>query len=165
VTVPDGQGTGTVLAEVYDADDSTSTGAAIFTGLSARAQVITGDPLVAGLAISGNTSRRVLLRGWGPALAKSGVTGVLGDPILAVYDNQDRLLAQNDNWQTQTSVNSTQTIGSTADVVTACASAFDSGSKDSALIITLAPGSYTVQISGANHGAGAALVEAYDLGP
>ncbi len=165
VTVPDGQGSGTVLAEVYDADDSTSSGTTSFTGLSARAQVITGDPLIAGLAISGNTSRRVLLRGWGPALAKNGVSGVLGDPVLTVYDNQERLLAQNDNWQTQTAVNSTQTIGSTADVVAACISMFDSGSKDSALIITLAPGSYTIEISGANHGAGAALVEAYDLGP
>ena len=164
VIVPDGQGSGTVLAEVYDADDSTSTGAVRFTGLSARGQVTVGDPLIAGLAVSGNTSRRVLLRGSGPALTKSGVSGVLSDPVLAVYDSQDQLLAQNDNWQTQTAVNPTQTIGNVADVVAASASVFASGSKDSALIITLAPGTYTVQISGVNHAAGAAMVEAYDLG-
>ncbi|HTZ20633.1 MAG TPA: delta-60 repeat domain-containing protein, partial [Opitutaceae bacterium] len=165
VIVPDGQGSGTVLAEVYDADASTATGAVRFTGLSARAQVTVGDPLIAGLAISGNTARRVLLRGWGPALAKSGVAGVLNDPVLAVYDSQDQLLAQNDNWQTQTSVNSTQTLGSVNDVVSACVAVFDSGSKDSALIITLAPGTYTIQITGVNHTAGAAMAEAYDLSP
>jgi uncharacterized delta-60 repeat protein len=165
VTIPDGQGSGTVLAEVYDADDSTSTGAVRFTGLSARGQVTVGDPLIAGLAVSGNTSRRVLLRGSGPALAKYSVSGVLSDPVLAVYDSQDQLLAQNDNWQTQTAVNPAQTIGNVADVVAACASVFASGSNDSALIITLAPGTYTVQISGVNHSAGAAMVEAYDLGP
>ena len=164
VTIPDGQGSGTVLAEVYDADDSTSTGAVRFTGLSARGQATVGDPLIAGLAVSGNTARRVLLRGSGPALAKYSVPGVLSDPVLAVYDSQDQLLAQNDNWQTQTAVNPTQTIGNVADVVAACASVFASGSKDSALIITLAPGTYTVQISGVNHSAGAAMVEAYDLG-
>ena len=165
VTIPDGRGTGTVLAEVYDADDSTSTGAVRFTGLSARAQVTAGDPLIAGLAISGTTPRRVLLRGSGPALAKYNVSGVLSDPVLTVYDNQNTLLAQNDNWQTQVAVNATQTLGSVADVVAACVSVFDSGSKDSAVIITLNPGTYTVQISGVNHSAGAAMVEAYDLSP
>ena len=85
--------------------------------------------------------------------------------MLTVYDSQDTLLAQNDNWQTQISVNPTQTLGSVSDVVAACISAFDSGSKDSALIITLAPGTYTIQISGVNHSAGTAMVEAYDLSP
>jgi hypothetical protein len=165
VTVPAGHGSGTVLAEVYDADDSTSTGAARFTGLSALAQVLAGDPLIAGLAVSGNTPRKVLLRGSGPALVKDNVPGALADPILTVYDSQGTLLAQNDDWQTQTVVNATQTLGSTADVAAACSSVFSSGSKDSALIITLAPGTYTVQISGASHSAGAALIEAYDLSP
>jgi len=165
VTVPDGRGSGTVLAEVYDADDSTSTGAVRFTGLSARAQVVAGNPLIAGLAISGNTPRKILLRGSGPALAKYKVPGALSDPVLTVYDNQDTLLAQNDNWQTQISVNPAQTLGSVTDVVAACVAVFDSGSKDSALIITLAPGTYTIQISGVNQSAGAAMVEAYDLSP
>ena len=165
VVIPDGQGSGTVLAEVYDADASTASGAVRFTGLSARSQVTVGDPLIAGLAISGNTARRVLVRGWGPALAKVGVSGVLSDPLLTVYDSQNQLLAQNDNWQTQTTVNSTQTLGSITDVVSACVAVFDSGSKDSALIITLAPGTYTIQLSGVNHTAGAVMVEAYDLSP
>jgi hypothetical protein len=165
VTIPDGQGSGTALAEVYDADDSASAGGARFTGLSARAQVIAGDPLIAGLSITGDTPRRVLLRGSGPALAKYNVPGVLGDPVLTVYDSHGAPLAQNDNWQTQMAVNPTQTLGSVADVAAACVSAFDSGSKDAALIITLAPGIYTIQITGAGNAAGAAMVEAYDLTP
>jgi hypothetical protein len=165
VVIPDGQGSGNVLAEVYDADDSTSTGVARFTGLAARAQVVAGDPLIAGLAISGDTPRRMLVRGVGPALAKYNVPGVLSDPVLNVYDNQGQLLAQNDNWQMQTAVNPAQTIASTAEVVAACVSMFDDGSKDAALIITLAPGVYTIHIVGANHSGGTAMVEAYDVSP
>jgi hypothetical protein len=37
------------------------------------------------------------------------------------------------------------------------------GSRDAALLTTLAPGSYTVQVSGADGGTGEALVEIYEV--
>jgi hypothetical protein len=40
---------------------------------------------------------------------------------------------------------------------------FASGSKDSALIVTLAPGEYTAMVKPAGDGAGTALVEVYAL--
>jgi hypothetical protein len=36
-------------------------------------------------------------------------------------------------------------------------------SKDAALLATLVPGNYTIQVSGANNTTGVALVEAYDV--
>ena len=41
--------------------------------------------------------------------------------------------------------------------------ALDAGSKDAALLTTLAPGSYTVQVKGADGGTGEALVEIYEV--
>jgi hypothetical protein len=41
--------------------------------------------------------------------------------------------------------------------------ALDAGSKDAALQLTLAPGAYTVQVSGAGGKTGEALVEVYEL--
>jgi hypothetical protein len=38
----------------------------------------------------------------------------------------------------------------------------DTGSKDAAIVITLAPGAYTAHVTGANN-AGVALVEIYEL--
>jgi hypothetical protein len=40
---------------------------------------------------------------------------------------------------------------------------FASASKDSAMIVMLAPGAYTVQLSGANNGTGVGIVEVYDV--
>ena len=37
------------------------------------------------------------------------------------------------------------------------------GSLDAAIIVSLAPGSYTVQVRGADGGTGEALIEVYDL--
>jgi septal ring-binding cell division protein DamX len=37
------------------------------------------------------------------------------------------------------------------------------GSADSALLVSLSPGAYTLQISGANNTAGVALVEVYEI--
>ncbi|MCX6952112.1 MAG: hypothetical protein NTV51_08085, partial [Verrucomicrobia bacterium] len=49
--------------------------------------------------------------------------------------------------------------------ITRSVGAFDlpAGSKDAVLVLTLPPGSYTIQVSGVNHTTGIALVEAYDL--
>jgi hypothetical protein len=39
--------------------------------------------------------------------------------------------------------------------------AFADNSKDNAMLVTLAPGGYTIQVSGANRTSGVALVEVY----
>ncbi len=105
--------------------------------------------------VKGSASRRVLVRGVGPALAKFGVTGVLETPTLTVFQG-DRLVAQNDGWQ-----------ASAAEVTAASAAsgafALEAGSKDAAVVLTLAPGSYSAVVSGAGGLSGAALVEVYEL--
>ncbi|MBL8208877.1 MAG: hypothetical protein JNM09_31960, partial [Blastocatellia bacterium] len=62
---------------------------------------------------------------------------------------------ENDNWAASlsTTFTSVGAFGLTA------------GSKDAALLITLQPGGYTVQVSGADGGTGEAIVEIYEVTP
>jgi len=150
--------TGVALAEVYDA---TPEGTYTLTtprliNISSRAQVGTGgNILIAGFVVGGTTSETVLIRASGPALVPFGVTGVLPDPELQLFSGST-LVASNTGW------------GGNAQIVSIAASvgAFSWGSSataDSALIVTLAPGAYTAQMSGASGDTGVALVEVYEV--
>ena len=156
LTVSPNGGDGVALAEVYDADAATGSGASAIINLSTRGQ-IDGDssPLIAGFAVHGNGARRVLIRGIGPALTKFGVAGALIDPVLKIYQD-GRLLAQNDDWATATAAVSAATAASGA-------FALATDSKDAALVLTLSPGSYTAMVSGVNGTVGAGLVEVYEV--
>jgi len=146
-------GTGVALLEAYDADIGTPT--ARLASLSVRNQVGTGDNiLIAGFAITGNISRTVLIRGIGPTLARYGVSGLLANPQLQVFQG-NTLLAQNDDWGSDT------TLAAVATQVNAFA--LDANSKDAALLLTLPPGAYTAQISGVGNTTGVALVEIYEV--
>lgn len=156
VVMPNG-GDGVALAEVYDADAGTAVGEAEIVNLSTRGRVDGGEgALIAGFTVKGSASRRVLVRGIGPALAKFGVTGVLEAPTLTVFQG-DRLVAQNDGWQAATAAEVSAASAASG------AFALEAGSKDAAVVLTLAPGSYSAVVSGAGGLSGAALVEVYEL--
>ncbi|MBL9213126.1 MAG: hypothetical protein JNL92_21875 [Opitutaceae bacterium] len=149
--------TGVALAEIYDA-----TAAATFTvttprltNVSARTRVGTGDDiLIAGFSISGSTNRTVLIRAIGPTLGTFNVPGALANPRLELYSGSNRIL-ENDDW------------GGTAVLSTAFAAvaafALPADSRDAAILVTLAPGSYTAQVSGVGNTTGVALVEVYEV--
>jgi hypothetical protein len=150
--------TGVALAEVYDA---TPTGGYTPTtprivNISARVQVGTGgNILIAGFAIGGSTARTVLIRASGPALAAFGVSGTLPDPQLQLYSGTN-ILDSNDGW------GGDPEIASAATSVGAFAWS-SSTSNDSAILVTLPPGPYTAQVSGASGDTGIALVEVYEV--
>ncbi len=151
---------GVTLVEVYEAGAT----ATRLMNLSTRAQVGAGDAiLIPGITISaGSGPRRVLVRVVGPALAAFGVPGVISDPKLELFSGNTRIAA-NDNWETQSG-----NAGGTAAQLSAAFSqagafALSAGSKDAALLTTLTPGSYTLQVSGANNATGESLVEVYDI--
>lgn len=155
--------TGVALGEVYDATPAGSRLPAEprLNNISGRARVGTGaNVLTAGFVIGGTTSKTVLVRGSGPALAPLGITGVLPDPQLQLYqsngDGTSTLLSSNTGW------GGNPQIAATA----ASVGSFSWGSAatpDSALIVTLPPGAYTVQVSGASGDTGVALVEVYEV--
>jgi hypothetical protein len=128
--------------------------------VSARASVGSGGSvLIAGFVIGGSTAKTVLIRASGPALEQFGVTGVITDPMLQLYNVASGgavLLASNDDW------------GGDPEIATAAASvgAFawtDPASADCALLVTLPPGSYTAEVLGINGSSGVALVEVYEV--
>jgi len=148
---------GVALAEIYDATplSSFTPSTARLVNVSARAQVGIGDDiLIAGFVIGGSTNVRVLIRSIGPTLTSFGVTGVLENPRLDVFSGATRIF-ENEDWGGSTALNQA--------FLGAGAFSLPSNSRDAALLVSLAPGSYTVQVRGSNGGTGVALVEVYEV--
>lgn len=155
VTDATGKGGG-VLTEVYDAETANTTSR--FVNLSNRSRVTLGVPLIGGfvvLSADGTTGQRVLIRGIGPGLKQYNVSSVLENPVLKVFDADNRLIAENDNWSAAD--------GTAAAAASTGAFELATGSNDSALVLTLTPGSYTFQITGAagSVASGEALADIY----
>jgi len=148
---------GVALVEVYDASAGPA-GAQKLINVSTRADVGTGgDILIVGVVVAGNAPKKLLIRGIGPALAEFGVTGALTTPRLQLYRG-NQLLRENTGWSAGTD---SALIAAAAAQVGAFP--LTAGSKDCALLLYLAPGSYTAQISGVANTTGVALVEVYEV--
>jgi glucose/arabinose dehydrogenase len=144
-------GTGVALAEVYDLDPTSN---ARLANVSTRAHVGTdSDVLISGF-ITGNRigATRVAIRALGPSLQKFGIANPLPDPQLALVNANGTLLASDDNWQTPQAQ---------AAAITSYGLA-PSNNLESAIAISLAPGSYTAIVTGKNNQTGVALIEVYD---
>ncbi|HEY3663940.1 MAG TPA: hypothetical protein VGL24_12380 [Chthoniobacterales bacterium] len=123
--------------------------------ISTRANVGTGDDvLIGGIIITGTDTKQVVLRGIGPSLGVSNVTGLLADPVLELYDASGALVATNDNWMDNSSDD--QTILTDNNLA-------PTDPAESALVANLDPGAYTAIVRGVDDSTGVALVEAYDL--
>jgi len=152
---------GVALMEIYDIDTPTPFSAQKIMNLATRGVVSPGQGLlVAGFVVSGNTSKKVLIRGVGPSLATVGIsTGFLVDPLLKIVKNSDNsIVRENDNWETG---NDTTLIADASTKVGAFTLA--AGGKDAVILINLPPGSYSAQVSGNNNGSGIALIEVYEV--
>src|SRR5438270_7326959 len=145
--------TGVALVEVYELDTSS----ARLSNISTRGQVGTDQNLlIGGLIINGSTSKKLIVRAIGPSLASPpfSLSGTLANPILELHDSSGNLLATNDDWGTGTQA-----------AAIAASGYQPPNAKESAIIATLASGSYTAIVRGVNDGTGIALVDAYDLDP
>jgi hypothetical protein len=150
---------GVALAEIYDATPKTAYTPATprLINVSARALVGSGsDALIAGLVIDGASSRTVLVRAIGPSLAGFGVTNALADPRLELFrEGSGAAIADNVDW------------GGGAVLASAFARvgafALAPTSRDAAILVTLAPGAYTVQVTAAAGTTGVALIDIYEV--
>jgi hypothetical protein len=152
ITTPSAR-SGVGLAELYELDANGRT-----VNLSTRAQVRTGDGvLIGGFVVQGPAYKRMLIRAVGPTLGSFGVTGALRDPILTVYAGSN-VVATNDRWESAANAAAIGAAGQSAGAFSLTA-----GSEDAALLITLAPGAYTVKVEGKGGGEGIALLEIYEI--
>jgi YVTN family beta-propeller protein len=147
--------TGIALAEVYEVS---STGTRL-VNLSTRAQVGTGaDIVIPGFVIAGAGSEQLLARADGPALTAFGISGALAQPTFSVFDDAGNVIASNTGWGTGS--NPTEIAKAGASVG---AFALVAGSADSAQIVSLPAGAYTMKVSGVGNSTGIGLAEVYEV--
>jgi len=150
-------GTGAALDEIYEADTSTPT--ATLINLSVRATITSSSVLTAGFVVGGTGTQQVLIRGIGPALANFSITDYLTNPVLQVYNDANQAqLAMNASWSTNATTTATQFTNTFAAVG---AFTLAAGSNDAAVLLSLAPGSYTAQLTTGNGVSGEGLIEIY----
>jgi hypothetical protein len=117
--------------------------------------VFAGDNrVIGGFIIRGQQNKRVLLLAKGPSLASGGtpVPGRISDPALELRDENQVQLKANDNWRDSPERQQIQDTGLAPN-----------DDRESAIIVSLAPGLYTGIVSGQNGTSGVGLVEVYDL--
>jgi len=150
--------TGICLVEVYDTDAIANTGSHA-VNISTRGLSGAGSSkMIAGFIIEGAAARRVLIRAVGPGLAQFGVAGTLAEPTLEIYNSRGLLHTTAGAWGLQP--NADEIRGAFA---SGGAFALAEGSKDSAMVLALPPGSWTVQVGGATDANGVAIIEVYTL--
>jgi glucose/arabinose dehydrogenase/plastocyanin len=123
--------------------------------LATRMRVQTGDNvLIGGFILTGSAPKKVIIRGIGPSLTTNGqpIPGRLMDPTVTLFDQSGSPILSNDDWMN--SPQKQQIIDSNIP---------PSDPKESAIVATLQPGSYTAIMSGANGATGIGVVELYDL--
>lgn len=153
---------GVGLIEVYDADfpvGGTGNGpSSRLTNASIRARVgAGGNILIPGITLAPGSPRTLLIRAVGPGLAPYNVTGFLPQPSISLYKGS-RVLFSNTRWNTAPNADALR-----AETARSGAFALAEGSADSALLVTLDPGGYTVHVSSADGTSGIALVELYEV--
>jgi len=122
--------------------------------ISTRMRVDSGEKvLIAGFIITGTAPKKVIIRGIGPSL--SGVGTVLPDPVLELHQGNSTL-AVNDNWKVRQD-------GSSQQAEVEASGLAPRNDLESAIVMTLNPGSYTAILSGKNGATGIGVVEVFDL--
>jgi hypothetical protein len=120
--------------------------------ISTRLQVQPGDnALFAGFIVTGNAGKKVLIRGIGPSLAAAGISGALQDPIIELRNSSGAFVNGNNDWK------------STQQAAIEATGAAPTDPRESAFLITLGPGSWTVVLRGVGNTSGVGVVEVYDL--
>jgi lysophospholipase L1-like esterase len=124
--------------------------------VSTRVTVSGGENVaIGGFIVQGTEPKRVIIRGIGPSLASKGVPNPLPDPNLELFqrldDGTQNSIAANDDWM------ETQAVEIVATGVP------PTDERESAIVQTLLPGSYTAVLSGSGAASGVGLVEVYDL--
>jgi hypothetical protein len=121
--------------------------------ISTRGRVGQGeDVLIGGFITRGAARTTVVVRGIGPSLTGAGISSPLPDPVLTLYDSNGIAIATNDDWPSSLQAEQIVALGLAP-----------TSQLESAILITLSPGSYTAIVAGKGAATGIALVEIYHL--
>ncbi|MFT7685376.1 MAG: hypothetical protein ACI9FB_000719, partial [Candidatus Azotimanducaceae bacterium] len=119
--------------------------------IATRGFIGTGDQvLIGGLIISGQESKKVVIRAKGPSLAEAGVPNVLEDPELFLFSGANRI-DENNNWRDH------QNMGSIPIELQ------PSDDREATISRELTPGAYTVIVTGVLMSSGIGIVEVFEI--
>ncbi|MEY2562750.1 MAG: cytochrome c peroxidase [Verrucomicrobiota bacterium] len=122
--------------------------------ISTRLGVGTGDgAMIGGFIIRGNSPKPVVIRGLGPTISSTGLTGLLEDPVLELRGANGAVILKNDNWRDDQRSQIEGTVFQPGD------------DRESVIIASLAPAAYTAILTGKNQSSGLGLIEIYDRDP
>ncbi|MDQ6861519.1 MAG: DUF1800 family protein [Verrucomicrobiota bacterium] len=116
--------------------------------ISTRGLVQAGDNvMIGGFIVAGTGTKKIVIRAIGPSLP---VPGTLADPVVELHGGSG-VIASNDNWRSSQG----------AELIALNLAPADD--RESALVVSLTTGAYTVIVRGVNNTSGVALVQIYDL--
>jgi hypothetical protein len=98
----------------------------------------------------------VLIRAIGPGLAQLGIQAPMADPQLTLFNSASAVVKSNNDWGGDQSITAAATQVGAFSISTAT-------SKDAMLLVTLPPGGYTAQASGAGGTSGLVILEVYEV--
>jgi hypothetical protein len=151
-------GSGAVIAEVYDATPAGSLSASSPRLVNVSVLKPIGARLTVGFVIGGTGTKTVLIRALGPTLATLfgfGPSAIISDPKIELFNGASVSIGSNDNWGGTATLSAAFTAAGTFGLAV--------GSLDSAMTATLSPGSYTVVVTPSTGATGTGLVEVYEL--
>jgi sugar lactone lactonase YvrE len=120
--------------------------------IATRLRVQAGDnALIAGFIVTGTAPKKVLIRGLGPSLASAGVAGSLQDPTIELRNASGAMVNGNNNWR------------DTQETAIAATGIAPTDNRESAFLINLGAGAWTVVMRGVGNTTGIGVVEVYDL--
>jgi uncharacterized delta-60 repeat protein len=118
--------------------------------ISTRLRAETGDNvMIAGFIITGDASKSVVLRGMGPVLGSFGINDFLADPVVDLRGPGGPIVINN-NWKDTQRAQIEGTVFQPGD------------DRESVIMATLPPASYTAILTGNNNTTGVGLIEVYD---
>jgi len=119
---------------------------------STRGPIGSASPLIGGFVVQGGKPVQVLVRATGPSLANYGVPNPVAGTTLTVYSGMTAV-ASNAGWQA-TQQSAIQATGYAP-----------ASPLEAAVLMTAAPGAYTVVVEGTNGAAGTGLIETFLVEP
>jgi bacillolysin len=141
-------GEGIGLVEVFELSDTRLTR---LQNIATRGFIGTGDQvLIGGLIISGQESKKVVIRAKGPSLIDAGVSNVIADPEMFLFSGADRI-DENNDWQNHQNMD---------DIPIELRPNND---KEAVISRELPPGAYTVIVSGVAGTAGIGIIEVFEI--
>jgi hypothetical protein len=142
---------------------ATETTGAQLAVISTRARLDgVGAKFTTGVVVTGTEAKTFVVRAVGRTLASFGVGDALFDPALSVASADGRVIAGNADWRNAADSAAFAQQSSAVGAFPLIESSGDG--RDAALVVTLTPGSYAIEVVSESGASGVVLAEVYAVG-